>query len=259
MAKLLRYCFEVSRHPVWLYDRLCGRRQIKADGTSRVSYTTQEWYEAVERLAAKFGSSVDSILSEPALLEVEALVQSRSAQIPPDSPYPLSFNSDFLLARFCYLACRLMKPTTVVETGVCYGVGSAFLLQALKVNNHGHLYSIDLPPLGRKPSDWVGITVPAELRSRWTIKLGASKRILPRLLKQLGSVDIFFHDSLHTYSNMSLEFRLVEPYLSRAALVIADDIHGNRAFQEWTGRLRSPVWGAVQENDKSSVFGFAMY
>lgn len=41
-----------------------------------------------------------------------------------------------------------IKPEIVVETGVSDGMSSFFILSALKENQKGNLYSIDLPDVG---------------------------------------------------------------------------------------------------------------
>lgn len=46
-----------------------------------------------------------------------------------------------------YLTVRLIKPETIVETGVSSGSSSAYILRALYDNQKGKLYSIDLPPV----------------------------------------------------------------------------------------------------------------
>ena len=38
-----------------------------------------------------------------------------------------------------------MRPDVVVETGVAHGVTSRIVLEALGQNDHGYLWSIDLP------------------------------------------------------------------------------------------------------------------
>ena len=44
-----------------------------------------------------------------------------------------------------YTLSRSIKPGIVVETGVASGISSAYILRALDKNNHGKLFSIDLP------------------------------------------------------------------------------------------------------------------
>src|SRR5439155_326535 len=46
-----------------------------------------------------------------------------------------------------YAIVRELRPRVAVETGVCNGVSTAFLLLALEANGFGELHSIDLPEL----------------------------------------------------------------------------------------------------------------
>src|SRR5205085_9625877 len=48
-------------------------------------------------------------------------------------------------AGILYALIRARRPSVIIETGVCNGVSSAVILTALERNQHGHLYSIDLP------------------------------------------------------------------------------------------------------------------
>jgi hypothetical protein len=102
-----------------------------------------------------------------------------------------------------YMAIRAFQPEIVVETGVANGVSAAYILLALQKNERGALYSVGLDdpqylPVG-KPLGWV---VPEALRSRWNLLIGNSRGLLPSLLAKLGMIDVFIHDSLHTYDHM---------------------------------------------------------
>jgi len=44
-----------------------------------------------------------------------------------------------------YVICRVMKPMTVVETGVAAGLSTSYMLYALEKNRRGELHSIDMP------------------------------------------------------------------------------------------------------------------
>jgi len=144
------------------------------------------------------------------------------------------FNMAMVLrAPTLYIVCRIHKPEIVVETGVADGFSAAFILQALETNKKGHLYSIDLPnQAGQilrdgKATGWL---VPDILKKRWTLIFGSSKEELPQLLVRLRKIDIFFHDSEHTYGNMMFEFNTVRDYLDKKGLVISDDITDSDAF-----------------------------
>jgi len=136
-----------------------------------------------------------------------------------------------------YVIVRAAKPKVMIETGVSSGISSAHILRALAANGAGTLHSIDLPnvqegstlPQGRS-SGWL---VPDELRGRWRLHLGESREILPALLDMLDRVDIFLHDSDHSYEGMSREFGQVLPRLPRGGLLLSDDVHLHGAWDEF--------------------------
>jgi predicted O-methyltransferase YrrM len=167
-----------------------------------------------------------------------------------------SFNADLDLARLCYLLCRVRKPQAVVETGVANGVTSAFILQALEVNGAGELHSIDLPPLAVYGGSEVGSLIPQDLRHRWRLNLGSSRRLLPPLVKRLGKVDLFVHDSLHSYHNVKRELRVVSRRLSPEGIVVVDNIAGNSAFTEWARKNQPRFQSLVRES--KSILGLAL-
>lgn len=51
-----------------------------------------------------------------------------------------------------YVACKLLQPKVVVETGAGAGLASTFILKALSENGEGALYSIDLPKMFIEPN-----------------------------------------------------------------------------------------------------------
>jgi len=132
-----------------------------------------------------------------------------------------------------YMLVRALKPDIFVETGVSGGESSSFILQAMEDNKNGELYSIDFPEpnqfkgrttisLEEKPSGWL---IPDYLKHRWHLTLGKSEEVLEPLLKKLGKIDIFFHDSLHTYEHMLFEYNACWNYLSDGGVLISDDIN----------------------------------
>ena len=148
-----------------------------------------------------------------------------------------------------YVLCRTMKPSVVVETGVASGISSSFILRALGKNAKGNLFSIDVPwqtvkqNWQLKPTDEVirelpietksGWIIPDHLRNRWELTIGRSAEKLPLLLKQVGAVDIFFHDSEHTYENMVWEFNTIWPSLRKGGVMMAHNIDKHSAFADF--------------------------
>ncbi|MFQ5929378.1 MAG: class I SAM-dependent methyltransferase, partial [Acidobacteriota bacterium] len=132
-----------------------------------------------------------------------------------------------------YLLVRLTKPKIVVETGVASGASSAYMLRALKDNQRGRLYSIDLPPANLPDGKKSGWVVPESLGSRWSLYIRDSKEILRPLLKELGEIDGFLHDSLHTYDHMLWEFRTAWEHLRPGGLFLSHDVGANEAFLDF--------------------------
>jgi predicted O-methyltransferase YrrM len=133
-----------------------------------------------------------------------------------------------------YAVVRALQPSWVVETGVASGVSSAYLLLALQRNGRGILHSIDCNDQAYlPPNQTVGWIVPDALRSRWHLHLGDASQLLPGLLRELGEIDVFIHDSLHTYEHMNFEFRLAYPHIRSGGLLLADDALWNCAFPEF--------------------------
>lgn len=170
-------------------------------------------------------------------------------------PFGEFHNGTEALGRLCYAVCRALQPEIVVETGVAYGVTSAYILQALAENGEGRLLSIDLPPLSRDSEAHVGVLVPEGLRKRWSLRVGSARKLLPALLAETGGFDVFLHDSLHTYAHMKWELESALSVLRPGGVIIADDIEGNRAFEEILSRPEIDSWFAIQQGSKSAWCG----
>jgi predicted O-methyltransferase YrrM len=247
----------ILRHPRESYDRTVGYVDLGLDRLFGASptYETVSWESTLGDLEERFGRVTD-VLDEPALDEMEESTRQLLEDVRGEDPFSLRWAADSLLARCCYLVCRLLEPDVVAETGVAYGVSSAFILRALKENGRGVLHSVDLPPLRREYERFWGMAVSESLRNRWRLHRGASTRVLPRLLEELETVDLFVHDSLHTYRNMRREFEAIWPRLRSGGALLADDVERNRAFGEL--RQKNPtLWRVVQDREQRPLHGKA--
>jgi predicted O-methyltransferase YrrM len=169
-------------------------------------------------------------------------------------------------ALFLYWLVRNLKPRIIVQTGVCNGLSSAFMMLGLVKNgSDGRLHAIDLPavfdprdqawteknkvygfviPEG-KSSGWM---VPDAHRDRFELWTGDAKALLPRMVDQVGSIDIFYHDSNHTYDHMMFEFREAKRKLRPSGLIVADDVSWNKSLWDFADQYGVPSYnfkGAV--------------
>ena len=77
---------------------------------------------------------------------------------------------------------------------------------------------------------------PEDLRKRWNLNLGKSSDKLQETFDKLDDVDIFVHDSLHTYKNMMFEFECAKKNLNENGIIISDDVLDNDAFFYFSNR-----------------------
>jgi predicted O-methyltransferase YrrM len=163
-------------------------------------------------------------------------------------------------ALFLYWAVRQLKPNVIVQTGVCNGLSSAFMMLALVKNGpEGRLHVVDMPPVfDSKDPSWKiknkvygvvipegkdsGWLVPDAYRDRFEVLSGDAKLLLPGLLKKLGTVDLFYHDSDHTYDHMMFEFEEAKKYLTPNGVMIGDDISWNASLWDFADQYSVPAY-----------------
>ena len=124
-----------------------------------------------------------------------------------------------------YSLVRAIQPAHVVETGTHLGLGSCVIAAALLRNGHGRLTTIDI-------NSEAGYLITDPWASVIDRRTGNSIDVL----KELQDVDIFLHDSLHTYDYETSEVMAVEPNLSTDAIVLSDNAHESSALSDWAER-----------------------
>jgi predicted O-methyltransferase YrrM len=258
VSKTLQLLSLLPRNPTEFCERIVAGIEARAVRSSPIDYPVMPQEKAIGRLSKELGADLSGKLREPALAEIEARVSHAKPELIAKAPFSALHDGGSQLARLSYAVARVLRPQIVIESGVCYGVTSAHLLQALRVNARGCLHSIDLPPLGRNADAYVGRFVPYELRDRWTLHRGTTRRLLRPLLDSLPALDLFLHDSLHTYQNMCMEFSVAWPKLRSGGVLISDDVEGNAAFHELVERQDVALGLVLRETGKDSFLGIAV-
>jgi hypothetical protein len=170
----------------------------------------------------------------------------------PDFPY--GHDADIRLAGSIWRIVCATNAERVVETGVARGVSSRFALEALEANARGHLWSVDLPPVLTGFHSSVGAAVPERLRHRWTYIRGSSHDRLPRLLREVGSVDVFVQDSLGTAPTVLFELSLAWRALRPGGWLVVSGISRGTGLRSFLGR-ESPSSVIVAESGAKRSYG----
>jgi predicted O-methyltransferase YrrM len=215
-------------HPSEFFDRVKTAAEGMASQPQSVAAANGLDLAAMLDLSSKYLSmDLSGFLHDPGAKAIREHIASERALL--NRPASAAMHdADAGLPDFCYVICRALRPRVVVETGVGSGVTTSFILQAMAANDEGHLWSIDLPPIGAE--QFAGSFVPQPLRSRWTLLRGRSRDLLPQLLRDLPAPDVFLHDSLHTTRNMTFEFQAAWQKMNAGGVLLSDDIHMSKSF-----------------------------
>lgn len=198
--------------------------------------------------------------------EVIGELQAKGIRAGPES-FQWWNDGDAGFVRTIWCLVRHLRPRKIVETGVAHGVTSRFILEALKRNGDGHLWSIDLPPLERHWREQVGVAVGDRFPDRWSYIKGSSRRHLPKLLSQLGEIDLFIHDSLHSERNVRFEIDRAWVALSPKGALVIDDIDANWGFHSFTQTFpghksliceAEPLHPDLRRFNKKGLFGIIL-
>jgi predicted O-methyltransferase YrrM len=134
---------------------------------------------------------------------------------------------------------RSVRPKRVFETGVADGASTRIILDALERNGDGRLWSLDVVPdagvLARQSPGvhrWQFVVLPARGRA-------ASFR---RALGSVRPLDVFLHDSDHSYPWQSFEYREAWSTLAPGGWMLSDDIDGSYAFLDFAQAHRLRPW-----------------
>src|SRR5262249_42220047 len=163
-------------------------------------------------------------------------------------PFPTFYNADRSLALLTYALTRHLRPNFALESGVGYGITSALVLLAMERNSNGNLLSIDLPPLSDPTGSSTGLTVSSDLRKRWTLRLGSSRRCLPEIVSRSERIDLIISDSANVYTLQRFEFETVWPKLRPSGVALFNNI-GSK-FQAFLGSVEGIDYYSIWQMDK---------
>jgi hypothetical protein len=246
-----------AAHPLVVARALPGhvRMQLKSDPGYEVD---EAWDEHLhDLLGAAWPCPQRQLLTDlvadiGALLAASGLDYGRHA-------YGGYSDGDSSLSRAAWCTILHASPGVVVETGVARGVTSRVMLEAMRRNDRGHLWSIDLPhPFDRRLHAQTGAAVTDALRSRWTYLEGPSSQHLPALVTGVGQVDLFIHDSLHTARNTLFEMNQAASAMPPGGVMLIDDISTHQGFAVFA--RQHPWYRTIvcPSADRQGLFGIAV-
>ncbi|MCI4331353.1 MAG: class I SAM-dependent methyltransferase [Thermoplasmata archaeon] len=190
---------------------------------------------ALARLLAASEPELDALFEETR--PIQAALRAEAG--------PLPSAGALIQAPLLYIAVRRLRPQWVIETGISSGYSARLILEALARNGSGRLDSIGIdvfalaastggvaPELAGRRVGWL---VPERLHAFWTLHLGRSEEVLPKLAGG-DPVDVFLHDSLHQYPTMLAEYEWAFSQFATGGWLFSHDVHANRAWPDFLSR-----------------------
>lgn len=150
--------------------------------------------------------------------------------------FPLYFNSNPKTLKLLNLLIKENRPSIVVETGFGNGSSARAILSAFKEYglNNSKLYSFDIDP----------IVASSELVNDPQFKLLLISRYSPKEFRdkmyQIGKIDMFYHDSNHSYQHQMFEYKTVWELLNDGGILSSDDVHSTDAFIDFSEIVNRP-------------------
>ena len=143
---------------------------------------------------------------------------------------------------------RLLKPTTVVQTGLLYGLSDICIYNGLLAGEADfEFFSVDInlhPPQGK----YLNKTILEDPRYHLVKGDGGSPETVKEAmdLAIIKSIDIFFHDSYHSEKHVAKELAVWGKYFHPGTLIIIDDIGLDGLDQSMPALWRSIKWPKVK-------------
>jgi hypothetical protein len=250
---------EFAAHPIRVARALPGEwRQRRGKTPWTESDFDDDWYRHLHDLLGAPWPCPEAERVRGPLADINALLSAKGLGTGRHT-YGWYSDADVELCSAIWCAARHIRPSAVIETGVAHGISSRIVLEALTQNEKGHLWSIDLPhPLNHKLHGTTGMAVTDSLRSRWTYLEGTSKRRLPALTAEVGTVELFIHDSLHTAENTLFEMEQAASIMRPGGSMLIDDIRGHDAFAVFSRRHPEFKTVLCSSADRAAGFGIAV-
>ncbi|MEV6597031.1 class I SAM-dependent methyltransferase [Actinoplanes sp. NPDC051346] len=129
-----------------------------------------------------------------------------------------------------YGLVRLLRPGNVVETGVADGRSSFMILSALERNGNGMLHSFDVRAEA-------GNLVRGH--EQWNLTISDAKdprRSFTEAIAKLETIDMFQHDSDHSYANQMFEYESAWPKIPVNGVLASDDADLTKAYLDFATR-----------------------
>jgi predicted O-methyltransferase YrrM len=157
--------------------------------------------------------------------------------------YPHYYDSNPKTLELLRLIISQISPSVVVETGVANGASTRTILKAFQDFglSSSKLYSLDI--------DSRVVTDEFRSNENFNFILINEPQNFSDAMKKVPTIDIFYHDSDHSYANQMHEYSLAWEKLSYNGVLISDDVNWSNAFLDFSLLVKKRMF-VLNDNTK---------
>lgn len=122
---------------------------------------------------------------------------------------------------------RACKPKVIVETGTNCGYSALCMIEAIKRNSMGFLYTFDILDLDR--------IIPKEYSKYYEFISGDSVEEGSKLVRRINDIDFLFLDSSHETNHVIKEFKTFYPKIRTNGVIVFHDTTLD-IYEDWAVR-----------------------
>jgi len=127
------------------------------------------------------------------------------------------------------------RPHVMIETGVESGYSTEHFLRAMDFAGTGHLFSFDPAPSGFYEANPI-------IHPRFTFVRKRSQEALDEIFKQTGRVDLFLHDSDHSWECQIWEYHWAWHHVPSGGIIASDDTGWGITLPWGEGSIGHGAW-----------------
>jgi hypothetical protein len=146
--------------------------------------------------------------------------------------YPLFYDSNPGTLELLAMLIKKIRPANVIETGIANGASTRKILSSFSELNltNSKLYSMDINP---------HVATPYLLSNpQFHFICIDSQKSFTSAMHKIGTVDLFYHDSNHSYDNQMHEYSIAWEMLnSDNGILMSDDINWSNAFLDFCKKI----------------------
>ena len=166
-----------------------------------------------------------------AMKALASFTNSEDVRKQPGPIFPGFYDSGPRYREFLKRIIEDFNGAIVVETGIAHGHSTRVILEALSALHNRqpelriHLHSLDVD----ERTQW------SEFADypHWTFHLVDDERDVDAILEEIGEMDVFIHDSDHSYRHQMKEYQSAWRHLKPGGFLVSDDISWSNAFSDF--------------------------